>query len=684
MIEFLKRFQPTAAFFVMEKYFKWLSSVPRSLILINILVFPYPSEESLNSNFASSPNESYNPIMLSSIDSYQCSRMWMTHQEAILLKESLSELVNIRNITYPSFRSFYKICKEHHSHNKCPCISRSPFHLHWSFPSVLTCLNNSNTADVLLHLYISFETILDKIMIPNQPISRTVSVLGIGESGKENQFVKLLSPNMRKPNVTLQAATLKMREFHNIFPSYTAVAKLTVELVTWRNLTIIFPSDSNNPYDKEILVPGVYPRLFANAIQTNNLNRSIYYEGPTDGQTDTTDYNFLYCAAPQKGQANIWDFSPLTYPFDKSVWIVLIGAAVTLSALIFLNVQLEVYFLLKIRASFSTSAASIQTLVSIAWSLISVLISGPSYFGLKFSLQRSFLFVTWLFSSLILSNFYTGLLTSLLIQPIPARTLEDLKDLVEHGYTFIFGDDSPNVFDTVLETVKNNKLTRINRTDYIFPSTDYDLMEILVTNQPENQYLPDAQFIEKSAFEPKSAVYGTWLYGYWILQRTTQFIKSKATGSEGMKPNIACHFGKKMLPAPSLFWGFYPPNVAWLYETYLGFSQSGIEDLWLREFYGLNFAKRVQDRSTVLSKTELAPDPETTKPKPIRLDDGHFLTVVMLGIVCVLTSICVFLLEVLFKRAILTKVSKVEHVVITDTVGKQINRGSVQMYSFIH
>lgn len=615
--------------------------------------------------------ESYNPAISSPLDSYTCTRTWLTNTEAKALK-SRSKIVNIRNITYGRFRELYKLCKDNGS-NKCFYISRSPFFLHWSFPSVLTCLSESNsTKTVILHLHIAFEAILNKIMTPNQPIFKTISNLGPAEKVNENRFIIQLNSNLIKnPNISLRAAKLRMRDFHHIFPSYTAVAKMSMELIASRNFTVIFPRD-NNPYDKERLVPGLFPRLFSNSIQTHSLNRSLYYEGALDGQTETANYNFVYCDNPRKSHASIWDFSPLTSPFQTFVWFLLISATIVLSSILFVKLQVEQYFLLKLHSS---PPVNFETFSSITWSLISVLISVPGFFGLKFSLKKSHAFVSWLFAALILTNFYTALLTSRLIQPVPDKTLKDLKGLVENGYTFVFGDGSPNVFQSVLEAVRLNKLVRSMTANYSFPSTDFDLMEILLTNTPEKRIFPDLQFIEKAAFEPKEAIFGSWLYSFWIYQRTTQLIESKSN-DHGINPRI-CHFGKKMVTGPPLFWGFYPPNVEWLYETYLGFSQSGIEDLWLREFNGLNFARRVQDRSKVLGKTELAPDQETTKPTPIQLDDGHFLTVVTLGVVCILLSVTVLVLEIFYHRLISTKVKRI-NVMATC---KRTNEAKV--YSFI-
>lgn len=587
-----------------------------------------------------------------------CSRTWLTHAEAKTLKEDTSELVNIRNLTYSQLRSTYKECRDSNPHKICYLIFRSPYFLHWAFPSILTCymqsaLNKSNEdSKPVLRLYISFEAILDKIAVPNQPISRTVSVFGEGESGNENKFIKTLTPSMTKPNTTNAAASRhqRMRDFFRVHTSYVAVARMVLELVGWHNLTLIFTNDTSNKYESEVLVKGLYPRVFANAMKSSsnnlNLNRGIYYERPMDTAAGKTDFNFMYCDIPVQMHSNIWDFSPLTISFHPIVWTLLAAVFISLAILIYVQIQLDNPFLYHFLPPFNS-----HTFSSVAWSLISVWVSAPTYFGLKYVLKHSPLFVAWVYATLILNNFYTGIFTSHLIQPIPHKTNDDLQDLVDNKYTAIFPEETNTVYDTIMDTITFNQEVRKKEENRNFPITDYDLMEILVTTNPRR--FPEDQFFDNLAYDPKSAMIGTWLYVYSIFQKTMAYIDSKReafmSANPGKLPNkIFCHVGKKLVPAVPMFWGFYPPNVEWLYETHLCFQQAGVDDLWKKEFYGLNFGKRVQDRSKILSETEIAQDPASLQPKPIKLDDSHFFTVITLGFVCVVISISVFIIEYIY------------------------------------
>lgn len=113
----------------------------------------------------------YQPTIQIQVGPYNCSRSWLTNQDAKILKENLLELVNIRNLTYPKFRSLYKSCRDNSSDNICHLIYQSPYFLHWAFPSILICHFESDPTNLVIRLYISVETILTKTRSPKDPIS---------------------------------------------------------------------------------------------------------------------------------------------------------------------------------------------------------------------------------------------------------------------------------------------------------------------------------------------------------------------------------------------------------------------------------------------------------------------------------------------------------------------------------
>ncbi|CAL8137054.1 unnamed protein product [Orchesella dallaii] len=226
----------------------------------------------------------------------------------------------------------------------------------------------------------------------------------------------------------------------------------------------------------------------------------------------------------------------------------------------------------------------------------------------------------WIFD---LANFYNGIVTSLLIQPIPVKMMEVLGDLVVNNYSLVFPFTSPTVYGSTLELlgIYKNFRSQIcshgNQNGKIFPRklSNEEELDILMAN-PKSQYLPDKEFLERVAYGQNSAAFGPWLFVYRVYQRvmhlieSRRFSKSKDFDENRQSFNIkrSCFVGKKMITGITNLWTFYPPNSEWIFRTFLGFAQNGIDKLWVREFYGLNYAKRVQDRGKILSPISTTPD----------------------------------------------------------------------------
>ncbi|CAL8111498.1 unnamed protein product [Orchesella dallaii] len=616
-------------------------------------------------------NQSYN---------YTCQRSWLSIEEATSVINNLTKLVNIRKIPARSFRSLYQSCRGD-GHN-CPMIYRSPFYLRWTFPSFLTCYSKPSN-ELVLRLYISFEAIysqrVDKYY---QPISETISILGEKESEDAKKFVKGLSPSLADNTVIQKAETRTMKDFHNVQPSYVAVAKMLLELTRWCNLTLVPTKDNKNPLNNELLIPGIYPRAYSTSVKKSQLGRGIYYERPFYYRVPALDLNFVYCDIPQTENFDPWDFSSMLEPFQSFVWFSIIIAILGVTFVLLL--QLNIYSFIYLDTNQNI------TVCSIAFSLISSIISTPVYFGLRFWLRRSFLFVSWLFACLILSNFYTGIVTSLLIQPMPIKSLEDLKDLIVNNYSLVFSEGTPIIYDSTVDLVEIHKQTNLQKqrsnTSHKLKHkhTSIEKLTILMAN-PKSQYLPEKDFLERVAYDPKSAAFGAWLYTFQVYHSAISRIEKESSESNienskaPKKVNRGCFFGKKMFPGLPNLWVFYPPNAEWLYGTFLGFVQNGIDRLWVREFYGLNYAKRVQDREKVSSPTEIAPDPNSLAPKPIQLRGSHFLTVIMAGVLGVVGSICCFLLECLEWVRIAWKWRKrMENIVTVIVLVKESNEVVIQ------
>jgi len=86
-----------------------------------------------------------------------------------------------------------------------------------------------------------------------------------------------------------------------------------------------------------------------------------------------------------------------------------------------------------------------------------------------------------------------------------------------------------------------------------------------------------------------------------------------------------------LVPSGGLFWGFFPPSNEQLLDTFQTFLESGIHGYWIEEFYGMGLANRVQERSKVKSPTAIAAEEKKSSFSPLRLGEGHVVTVFVLG-----------------------------------------------------
>lgn len=574
-----------------------------------------------------------------------CKRSWLTRINAQQLKDSLTEIINIRNISYIQYEDLYNKCKDKFGKGPCPLLYRSPFFLKWSFSSTLTCYTSANK--LFIQLYISFESIKTKFMSRYEPISQNPLVFG--KSLKN--VVKLYSQNFNGPEVINAARFRNMRDFYNISESHAAIAKLTLELLAWHNLTYILPNETNE-FEMEALVPGIHTKTLLNTNNSNILyhRNGIYYETQLYANFLYVDYNFVYCDVPKSGKVDLLDFSPLLLPFYPTVWFLTIASTGILSLMILCKIKVKKSVSKDLR---QRHASELETFLNIVCSLISSLISCPVYFGLKRELKYSELYCFWLFVCLILYNFYTGICTSLMIQPIPDKTLDELKDLVENNYSLLYSRKSPGVFDGTLDIIKSRNFSD--------GSKAAEFLKVLMTDNPKGQIYPWREFVNKLVFEDKTAAFGPWPYVLSIYQKATMVIKHRdKQQNAGDKSKIICRLGQKMINSAPILWQFYPPNVEWIYETYLIFIENGIDGLWTREFYGQNIVSRVQDRAKIKSLTKMETQWDTALPKAITLYESHFITVVTLGIACTIICVVCLVLELCIYKSYLSSTTTVK------------------------
>ncbi len=101
-----------------------------------------------------------------------------------------------------------------------------------------------------------------------------------------------------------------------------------------------------------------------------------------------------------------------------------------------------------------------------------------------------------------------------MIQPIPDKTLNDLKDLVENNYSLIFSRKFMQTFERTLSIVQSQNESG--------GSTDAAFLKILITDNPKGQLYPFVEFVNKLVFEDRSAAFGPWPFLFLYLPKSNK------------------------------------------------------------------------------------------------------------------------------------------------------------------
>lgn len=224
--------------------------------------------------------------------------------------------------------------------------------------------------------------------------------------------------------VIIQHALAKykgLRDFHNS-PSLFAPFVHYVNIVaTALNASLLSSQEFNTddcPNDT-LSAPKVHLFVFGEDLEAGFKRQSeIHGEAtrPAVIQLNPYVFNFAYCSKPSRND----DFSPLELfrtSADIPTWVCLVTSLVLVSLVI------------KLTTKGSESKFAYLATLSV---LISVGLSAGSRV-----IQRSWLFMLWMFTSLLLVTFYSGELTSVVIRPAPEFRMTKFVHLSEHNYSMV-------------------------------------------------------------------------------------------------------------------------------------------------------------------------------------------------------------------------------------------------------
>ncbi|CAL8108412.1 unnamed protein product [Orchesella dallaii] len=556
------------------------------------------------------------PKILQNFGNMQCARDFSPEMKRF------SRITNFPLVS--ELNSLENTCKNESSSRKCYIFSKALFglSLKWEFTSRVTCLSKDKGKSIPFPYSVEL-------------LYKGTTLLSPNPSPFQQKYVRVTQPNLRQV-IMKQASKMELRNFHSLGRTnvFIALGKMSHELFKWTNKTVISFDDPIPPEAKDQFIPTLHPHLFAGVLRSMDnmysFNKSVYHVRSFD-----IKYNFAYCSSSTQnlGSYTLHDFSVLSAPFMSSIWIFLFITTLFISFALMLRMRME-----------NDECSLLQEYLLILYVIVSDLIIISATHGFP-HIRNSWLHVGWLLVCVLLSNLYTGKITSLLIKPGEEKTLGKLEELVERNFTLVF----PKFFPTILQSIKGQLATEeLNRNHHY---SDMMTVKLLVGERPEERQLLSEEFYKSVAFKSKIALLGPWPFAI-SGRNTAQTLIEKIRNSSrnGVVPvKRKCHVGKRLVAiSPAVVWTFFPPNVDELYKAFQMFVQNGIFFLWLDMFYKLNYGERVQDQQKVLSETHIVAVEKGFEP--MGFGHRHTPIIFIMWVTLLLVCCAVFACEVAYSR----------------------------------
>ncbi|CAL8108395.1 unnamed protein product [Orchesella dallaii] len=526
-----------------------------------------------------------------------CSRSWLPWPAV----KTLNKKHNLQIPSQSHLHNFYATSCRNKSSTTCLVFDRSKkvfSGVKWEFFSLVSCEFNQGE-NQNSHVYLLYQGVDIQMENPSQA---------------QKLYVRLAQPNVMSPLLAL-AKRMNRRDFHNLqnISIFLPYAKLALEAGDSVNKTVL--TMDKWEIEQDTVLPGFQTCMYSSLLITVN-RKSFFNISNHQFRSPDMNYNFAYCASPSF--KSVLNYDILLQPFTTKVWTSLLLALV-----------LSTFALLR--------KISAREIISTFLSLSSTLVLMAVIFDKNIRLKRSALFVSWMYVAIVLSNFYTGILTSLLVKPVEEKTFGELKDLIGNNFSAIF----PKYLPTQLLAIKDQlELQGEAKNDEIRPkhTTLVESLRILVGHNPDERNLLEPNFTEALAFHPKTTIFAPWPFAIMGRNKAQALIKA-STVTHKSKFKRSCYIGKKLESAtPALLCAFYPPGVEKLYHTYQIFVQAGIYFMYLNEFSAMNYASRVQDRLKVKSETVLAPD-EDNQFEPMEVAQALRILLLLI-ILLAICSVC--------------------------------------------
>lgn len=340
-----------------------------------------------------------------------------------------------------------------------------------------------------------------------------------------------------------------------------------------------------------------------NSSKTNLISRPP--ELPLFIRNGPRAFNFAYCLDLQKTLISSWNFTIFTDPFDVWTWVVLIS----------------LLFLVSWLVSFSSQREFVPTFMSALAALLD---------NEMVHVQNSKLYVLWLFTTLLIFDFYSGAITSQLIVPPEETLLSRFADLERNNFTIIFNHKGlQKSVQATVHQLTSGKFIQRNAIPLILLAKNSKVMDA-----------ESGKFFPAFTSGKRVAIIANWAHVMWYAAECNKHIATRRS-----RNNKKCHVGKELLDAGPNFIAFIPPGNKRLAEAFRDLITAGIVQMWRQECDGIYHSRRVQDRVRVKTQTSIAKDETTVEA--LRME-GRLVTIFLLWILGL--AICSILFAYEFQR----------------------------------
>ncbi len=205
----------------------------------------------------------------------------------------------------------------------------------------------------------------------------------------------------------------------NKFPMYLVAKLITQQL----NITSVVSLEIRNPEVQKLfslnhtslkyptIIPEMAALTFKDFTAQYQWSRFLSPNKPNFVQTDSREWNFVYCDYPLWKQERVWNLNVFLSVFDNTTWT-LFGVSVLIITLTFGRKDFCINLCLVISAIFCE--------------------------GLSWKPKKSNLCFIWLlFCIIVMKNHYSGTLSSMLVKPVEEVTLGTTSDIFRANYSVL-------------------------------------------------------------------------------------------------------------------------------------------------------------------------------------------------------------------------------------------------------